>query len=163
MAFEGLSEQLFDGQINRLKRLEAEEGSTSERRIQLIELESQKQIAAIRLSVDDKAKADNQILRIEAETQAAIKDERKKTTEASVDYAFQLAQATADALGSILKLQSQLTENRISDIQKTSDAELEAINKSLDTEITKENKREALQKRTQAKINAEKQKQISKK
>jgi len=157
--FEGLSEQLVDGQINRLKRLEAEEGSTSERRIQLIELEAKKQIDAIRLTVDDKAKADNQILLIEAETQAAIRAERKKSTDQAIDNAFQIASATADALGSILKFQSQLTENRIAEIESTSEKELEAINNSLDSEVTKANKREALEKRTQAKIAAEKQKQ----
>jgi hypothetical protein len=159
LAFEGLSEQLFDGQINRLRRLEAEEGSTSERRIQLIELESQKQIAAIRLSVDDKAKADNQILRIEAETQQAIRDERKKSRDEAIDQALEIASASADALGSILKFQSQLTENRIAEIQSSSEKELEAINSSLESEVVKANKREALEKRTQSKIAAEKQKQ----
>jgi hypothetical protein len=158
-SFESINEDLIDGQINRLKRLEAEEGSTSERRIQLIELESKKQTDAIRLTVDDKAKADNQILRIEAETQAAIREERKRSRDEAIDQAFEIASASADALGSILKLQSQLTENRIAEIQSTSEKELEAINSSLESEVTKANKREALEKRTQSKIAAEKQKQ----
>ena len=158
-SFESINEDLIDGQINRLKRLEAEEGSTSERRIQLIELESKKQIDAIRLTVDDKAKADNQILRIEAETQAAIREERKKSRDEAIDQAFEIASASADALGSILKFQSQLTENRIAEIQSSSEKELEAINSSLESEVVKANKREALEKRTQSKIAAEKQKQ----
>ena len=158
-SFESINEDLIDGQINRLKRLEAEEGSTSERRIQLIELESKKQTDAIRLTVDDKAKADNQILLIEAETQQAIRDERKKSRDEAIDQAFEIASASADALGSILKFQSQLTENRIAEIQSSSEKELEAINSSLESEVVKANKREALEKRTQSKIAAEKQKQ----
>jgi len=158
-SFESINEDLIDGQINRLKRLEAEEGSTSERRIQLIELEAKKQTDAIRLTVDDKAKADNQILLIEAETQAAIRDERKKSRDEAIDQAFEIASASADALGSILKFQSQLTENRIAEIQSSSEKELEAINSSLESEVVKANKREALEKRTQSKIAAEKQKQ----
>ena len=142
----------LDAQINALKTLEINEGTSLDRRIELIELEAQKRIEAAK----DNA---SEIVLIEAETQAAIRAERKKSTDEAVEDAFELASTTADALGSILKFQSQLTENRIADIQSTSEKELEAINNSLDSEVTKANKREALEKRTQAKIAAEKQKQ----
>jgi hypothetical protein len=158
-SFESINEELLDGQINRLKRLEAEEGSTSERRIQLIELESKKQIDAIRLTVDEKAKADNQIKIINAETQAAIREEQKKTRDEAVDYAFQIASEIGNSLSAIVDLQNQFSQQRIESIQEQSNQELEAINKSLESEVVKENKRAALQTRTQAKIVAEQQKQ----
>ena len=142
----------LDAQINALKTLEINEGTSLDRRIELIELEAQKRIEAAKGNASE-------IALIEAETQASIRAERKKSTDEAVEDAFALASATADALGSILKFQSQLTENRIAEIESTSEKELEAINNSLDSEVTKANKREALEKRTQAKIAAEKQKQ----
>jgi len=158
-SFEGLSDELFNGQINRLKRLEAEEGSTSERRIQLIEIESQKQIAAIRLSVDDKAKADNQILLIEAQTQEAIREERRKTTEETVDQALEIAQATADVFGKIIELQGIQAQKRIEEINSASEAEKLAIQQSTALEADKQRQLEALDKRTQNRINQERAKQ----
>jgi hypothetical protein len=157
--FEGLSEQLVDGQINRLKRLEAEEGSTSERRIQLIELEAKKQIDAIRLTVDDKAKADNQILLIEAQTQEAIREERRKTRDESIDQVFEIAEETANILGSIINLSKEQSQARIDQINEQSAAELEAINKSTQSESDKIRQREALELRTSKKLAAEKIKQ----
>ena len=158
-SFEGLSDELFDGQINRLKRLEIEEGSTSERRIQLIELESQKQIAAIRLSVDEKAKADNQILLIEAQTQEAIRDERKKSTDQAIENAFAIANAVADTLGSIIDLQGQQSALRIEEIDAESQKQAEAIERSTETEINKQRQLDALRLRTQQKIAQEKARQ----
>lgn len=159
LSFESINDGFVDGQINRLKRLEAEEGSTSERRIQLIELESKKQIDAIRLTVDDKAKADNQILLIEAQTQEAIREERKKTNQQTIDYAFDVADAVANTLGAIVELQSAQSQARIDEINKASTAEQEAINKSLDSEADKQRKLDALNLRTSRKIAAEKTKQ----
>jgi hypothetical protein len=158
-SFESINEDLIDGQINRLKRLEAEEGSTSERRIQLIELESKKQTDAIRLTVDDKAKADNQILRIEAETQAAIREERKKSTEEAINQALEIAQATADLFSTIIELQSVQSEARIAQINAASEAEQLAIEKGTQSEADKERQLEALRLRTSRKIAAEKTKQ----
>jgi hypothetical protein len=158
-SFESINEDLIDGQINRLKRLEAEEGSTSERRIQLIELESKKQTDAIRLTVDDKAKADNQILRIEAETQAAIREERKKSRDEAIDQAFEIAQATANVLGQIIELQGVQSQKRIEEINATSEAEKLAIEKSTLNEEQKKRKLEALELRTAQKVAAEKRRQ----
>jgi hypothetical protein len=158
-SFENINEELLDGQINRLRRLEAEEGSTSERRIKLIELESKKQIAAIRLSVDDKVKADNQILLIEAETQQAIRDERKKSRDEAIDDALQVANAVAGTLSKIIELQSIQSQNRIDQITATSDAEKLAIEQSTASEVNKQRQLDALQLRTNQKIAAEKTKQ----
>ena len=158
-SFESINEELIDGQINRLKRLEAEEGSTSERRIQLIELESKKQIDAIRLTVDEKAKADNQIKVIEAETQKAIRDERKKTRDEAIDNALQIANETLELFGNIIQIQQIQSQQRIEQIDAASQKELEAIDKSTQTEAEKQRQRDALNLRTQQKIAAEKTKQ----
>ena len=158
-SFESINEELLDGQINRLKRLEAEEGSTSERRIQLIELESKKQTDAIRLTVDDKAKADNQILRIEAETQAAIREERKRSRDEAIDQAFEIAQATANVLGQIIELQAVQSQKRIEEINAANEAEKLAIEKSTLNEAQKQRKLEALRLRTEQKVAAEKRRQ----
>ena len=158
-SFESINEDLIDGQINRLKRLEAEEGSTSERRIQLIELESKKQIDAIRLTVDEKAKADNQIKIIEAETQQAIRDERKKSRDKAIDDALQIANETLELFGSIIQIQQIQSQQRIEQIDAASQKELEAIDKSAQTEAEKQRQRDALNLRTQQRIAAEKTKQ----
>ena len=158
-SFESINEELLDGQINRLKRLEAEEGSTSERRIQLIELESKKQIDAIRLTVEEKAKADNQIKVIEAETQQAIRDERKKSRNEAIDDAIQIANAVVNTLGKIIELQAVQSQNRIDQITSASDAEKLAIEQSTASEVNKQRQLDALQLRTNQKIAAEKTKQ----
>jgi hypothetical protein len=158
-SFESINEDLIDGQINRLRRLEAEEGSTSDRRIQLIELESKKQIDAIRLTVDEKAKADNQIKLIEAETQKAIRDERKKSRDEAIDNALQIANETIELFGNILQIQQIQSQQRIEQIDAASQKELEAIDKSSQTEAEKQRQRDALNLRTQQKIAAEKTKQ----
>ena len=158
-SFESINEELLDGQINRLKRLEAEEGSTSERRIQLIELESKKQTDAIRLTVDDKAKADNQILLIEAETQKAIREEKKKTRDEELDNLLNITQATANVLGQIIELQAVQSQRRIDEINATSEAEKLAIEKSTLNEAQKQRKLEALELRTAQKVAAEKRRQ----
>ena len=158
-SFESINEDLIDGQINRLKRLEAEEGSTSERRIQLIELESKKQTDAIRLTVDDKAKADNQILLIEAETQKAIREEQKKTRDEQIDNLLNITQETANVLGQIIELQAVQSQRRIDEINATSEAEKLAIEKSTLNEAQKQRKLEALRLRTEQKVAAEKRRQ----
>jgi hypothetical protein len=142
----------IDAEINAIKTLEITEGSTLDRRIQLIELDAKKRIELAKGNASE-------IELINAQTEAAIRAERKKSADEAIDQAFEIAKASVGALESILKFQSQLTENRIAEIQSTSEKELEAINNSLDSEITKANKREALEKRTQSKIAAEKLKQ----
>ena len=145
-------ETQLDDRLNFLKRLEIEEGSNLERRINIIELEGKKRIAAAEGNA-------NEIKLIEAETQAAIREEQKKTRDEAVDYAFQIASEIGNSLSSIVDLQNQFSQQRIESIQEQSNQELEAINKSLESEVVKENKRAALQTRTQAKIVAEQQKQ----
>jgi len=145
-------ETQLDDRLNFLKRLEIEEGSNLERRINIIELEGKKRIAAAEGNA-------NEIKLIEAETQQAIREEQKRTRDEAVDYAFQIASEIGNSLNAIVDLQNQFSQQRIESIQEQSNQELETINKSLESEVVKENKRAALQTRTQAKIVAEQQKQ----
>ena len=149
----------LDTRLAFLRTLEIEEGTSLDRRINIIELEGQKRQDAIRNSVDDQSLANKLILEDQAKTQAAIREEQKKTRDEAVDYAFQIASEIGNSLSAIVDLQNQFSQNRIESIQEQSDKELETINKSLESEVVKENKRAALQTRTQAKIVAEQQKQ----
>jgi hypothetical protein len=125
----------------------------------LIELESKKQIDAIRLTVDEKAKADNQIKIIEAETQAAIREEQKKTRDAQIDNLLNIAQETAGLFGQIIEIQSIQSQKRIEEITASSEAERLAIEKSTTGEADRQRKLEALRIRTEQKVAAEKRKQ----
>jgi hypothetical protein len=146
-------------ELNALRTLEVEQGSTLDRRIEIINLEAEARRKAAKDSIKDEKERASAIELINAQTEQAIRDERKKSADEAIDQAFEIAQASVGALESILKFQSQLTENRIAEIQSTSEKELEAINSSLESEVVKANKREALEKRTQSKIAAEKLKQ----
>jgi hypothetical protein len=149
----------LNSELNALRTLEIEQGSTLDRRIEIINLEAEVKRKAAKDSIKDEKERASAIELINAQTEEAIRAERKKSADEAIDQAFEIAQATAGALESILKFQSQLTENRIAEIQSTSEKELEAINSSLESEVVKANKREALEKRTQSKIAAEKLKQ----
>lgn len=145
-------ESQLDDRLNFLKRLEVEEGSNLDRRINIIELEGKKRIAAAEGNA-------NAIKLIEAETQQAIRDEQKKTRDEQIDYAFQVADAVANTLGSIVELQAAQSDKRIEQINNDALIEQEAINKSVESEAEKQRKLEALQLRTSRKIAAEKTKQ----
>jgi len=147
-----IADQTLNDEINKLKTLEITEGSSLDRRTQLIRLEGQKRVKA----AGNDAEA---IKLINAETEAAITDENKKETDKRINLAFQYAQAVTSAFTALNELSKQQTEQRIADIQATSDKELEAINASTDLERDKERQREALAKRTNDKIAAEKTKQ----
>jgi hypothetical protein len=145
--------------INTLRALEAAEGSTLERRIELIEEQANAQKLQITNSIKDEKERASAIELINAETEKAIREERKKTTEQAVNDALQIAQATAEVFGKIIELQTAQSEKRIEQINATSTKELEAINKLTISEAEKQRKIEALNLRTQQKIAAEKTKQ----
>jgi hypothetical protein len=142
----------LDAQINAIKTLEITEGTSLERRIQLIELDSKKRIE---LAKDNAS----EIELINAQTEEAIRDERKKSTEEAIDQAFEIAQATADLFSTIIELQSVQSEARIAQINAASEAEQLAIEKGTQSEADKERQLEALRLRTSRKIAAEKTKQ----
>jgi hypothetical protein len=118
----------------------------------LIELEAKKRVEEAQGSA-------TAIALINAQTEEAIREERKKTTQQTIDDAFQIANETLKALNSILELQKQVSQNRIADIETTRDAEIDAINQSTDLESNKIRQREAAEFRAQRAIAAEKTKQ----
>ena len=142
----------IETQINELKTLEIEEGSSLERRIALIRLDAQKRI--------DAAKGDaSAIALINAETEEAITEQTRLETQKRIATIEQYAEIVTSSLGSINELSKIASEERIADITATSEAELEAINNSDELERDKVKQRAALAKRTQAAIAAEKTKQ----
>jgi predicted nucleic acid-binding Zn-ribbon protein len=149
----------LDTRIAFLQRLEIEEGTSLDRRINIIELEAKKRQDNIRNTVDDTTKANQLILLDEAQTQEAIRAERKKSTDQAIDQAFQIAQAVADTLGSIIELQGIQSEKRIEEINANSEAEKLAIESSTEREVDKQRQLDALNTRTQLKISAERTKQ----
>ena len=142
----------IETQINELKTLEIEEGSSFERREQLIRLDAQKRI--------DAAKGDASAIKlINAETQQAITAENQAEFQKRVELASQYADAVLNAFGAINELSKINSENRIAEITATSEAELNAINESTDLERDKVRQRAALEKRTAQAIANEKTKQ----
>lgn len=145
--------------INTLRALEVAEGSTLERRIELIEEQAKAQKLQLTNSIQDETERASAIVLLETETQQAIREERKKTNQETIDYAFQVADAVANTLGAIIELQGAQSEARIEQINNAATLEEEAINKSVQTEADKQRKLEALRLRTSRQIAAEKTKQ----
>jgi aromatic ring-opening dioxygenase catalytic subunit (LigB family) len=156
---EQLAQSEFNTKVNTLKALEIEEGSSLERRIELINLEAEKRREEARNNIKDAKELSAALELINAETNAAIREENKKTAQEQVDNFFNITNEVADIIGNLADLQKQQSENRITEIQAQSEAELEAINSSAESEIDKQRKREALELRTNRAIAAEKIKQ----
>ena len=136
--------------------LEIADGDKSlETRKKLIRAQGQAQMDALGLTEEDSLKRQ----KIAADTEQAITNETQKETDKRIDLAFQYAAAVTSLFGELNELSKQATEQRIAEIQETSDKELEAINASTDLERDKERQRDALAKRTNDKIAAEKTKQ----
>jgi hypothetical protein len=153
------AESSINTQINLVKELETELGSSFERRVELINLEAEQRKLSATNSIKDEKERSSAIELINAETEKAIREERKKTTEQAVNDALQIAQATAEVFSKIIELQTAQSAKRIEQINATSTKELEAINKLTISEAEKQRKIEALNLRTQQKIAAEKTKQ----
>ena len=149
----------LDTRLAFLRTLEIEEGTSLDRRINIIELEGKKRQDAIRNSVADQALANKLILEDQAKTQEANREEQKKTRDQQIDQAFEVAQALSDTFGSIIELQGIQSEKRIEEINASSEKEKLAIEQSATSEADKQRKLEALQLRTQQKVAAEKRKQ----
>ena len=156
---EQLAQSEFNTKVNTLKALEIIEGSSLDRRIELINLEADKRREEARKNIKDAEELSAALELINAETNAAIREENKKTAQEQVDNFFNITNEVADIIGGLAELQKEQSENRITEIQAQSEAELEAINSSTDSEIDKQRKREALELRTNRAIAAEKIKQ----
>ena len=149
----------LNAEINTIKTLEIEQGSSLDRRISLITLEGEARKKAATDSIKDEKERASAIELINAETEAAIREERKKTRDQTIDDAFEIADQTLEVLNSLLEFQQQASENRIANIELVRDVELAAINNTSETEKQKARQREALELRTSRAITAEKQKQ----
>jgi hypothetical protein len=149
----------LNAEINTIKTLEIEQGSSLDRRISLITFEGEARKKAATDSIKDEKERASAIELINAETEAAIREERKKTRDQTIDDAFEIADQTLEVLNSLLEFQQQASENRIANIELVRDVELAAINNTSETEKQKARQREALELRTSRAITAEKQKQ----
>jgi hypothetical protein len=146
-------------ELNALRTLEVEQGSTLDRRIDIINLEAEAKRKAAKDSIKDEQERASAIELINAETEQAIRDERKKSRDEAIDQAIEIAEAVADTLGSIIELQGIQSEKRIEEINTASEAEKLAIEGSTAREVDKQRQLDALNTRTQLKISAEKTKQ----
>jgi DNA repair exonuclease SbcCD ATPase subunit len=144
--------QGLNDEISLLKAAEINEGTSLDRRIKLIEKDGEKRIA----EAEGNAAT---IKLINAQTEEAIREERKKSRDEAIDQAFEIAQATANVLGQIIELQGVQSQKRIDEINATSEAEKLAIEKSTLNEEQKKRKLEALELRTAQKVAAEKRRQ----
>jgi predicted nucleic acid-binding Zn-ribbon protein len=149
----------LDTRLAFLQRLEIEEGSSLDRRINIIELEAKIRQANIKEQVADVKKANELIALDEAQTQQKIREERDKSKKKAIDDALEIAEAIADTFNSIIQLQSIQAQKRIEEITATSEAEQLAIEQSATTEAEKQRQLEALRLRTERKIAAEKRRQ----
>jgi hypothetical protein len=145
-------ESQLDDRLNFLKRLEFEEGSNLDRRINIIELEGKKRIAAAEGNA-------NAIKLIEAETQEAIREEQKKTRDQQIQNVVEIVEASASLVSDIIGIFQQQSEIRVQSINDAAAAEQTAIEKSAQSEIQKQRQIDALRLRTNRQIAAERTKQ----
>ena len=154
-----LAQSEYNTRVDNLKALELIEGSTLERRLELINIEAERRKQEAKDSIDDANERAAKITLIEAETQNAIREERKKSRDEQIAQVEEIAQATAGAFSAYVNLVNQISEQRINAINQTSELELQAINDSQNSEITKERQRETLRLKTERAIAKEKTKQ----
>jgi hypothetical protein len=138
-----------------LQAEEAQGDKSLENKIKIIETEGEAKKAALEFDVDRA----NKIKIIDAETQAAITQVTQDETNKRIDLAFQYAAVVTALFSNLNELSKQASEQRIADIQASSDAELLAINNTTDLENDKARERLALEKRTANAIAKEKTKQ----
>ena len=146
-------------QINELQTLEIEEGSSLERREQLINIEAEKRRTDAANSIKDEKERASAIKLINAERDKAITATRSDETSKQIALAEQYAKQVTDILKSLNEISQARTEDRIAEIEETSAKELEAINASSDLERDKIRSRDALATRTAQRIAEEKTKQ----
>jgi hypothetical protein len=149
------AEESFQSRIFFLQAEQAAGDKSLETKIKIIEAEGAARKAALELNEDFA----NRSKIIDAETQAAITATTKTEFDKRVELALQYAQQVTALFNTINELSKQQSENRLSDITATSEAELNAINASSDLERDKARQRIALEKRTNQAIAAEKTKQ----
>jgi hypothetical protein len=146
-------------QINDLKTLEIEEGSSLDRRVELINIEAEKRRQTAKDTIKDEKQLASELELINAETQQAITDTTNEEFDKRVALAEQYAQAVSSAFKTFNELSKIASENRIADIEATQSKELEAINNSTLLERDKEKARIDANKKASTAIANEKRKQ----
>lgn len=131
--------------------------STYDQRVKLIQDEGQKQINSLDKKLLGEEEYNAAVVKINADTTAKLNAEQ----DARIAKAFEYIDAVTNVFSGINDLSKQATEQRVSDITASSEAELNAINSSDALERDKIKQRAALEKRTQALISAEKTKQAN--
>jgi hypothetical protein len=132
---------------------------TLTRRIEQIRLEGEARKLQAISSIDDANEESTAIQLIEAETQAAIRAERKRTADESIKQITEYVDAFTGLLTNLNDLSRQQTENRINDLTAQQQKEIQNINDTFQTETQKQRQREAAEFRFQRQIAAEKKKQ----
>ena len=145
--------------INTIRALEASEGSTFDRRIELINLEADQRKKAVTDSIKDEKERASAIELINAETQQKIRDEQKKTRDEQIQNVVDIVEASASLVSDIIGIFQEQSDIRIQSINEASEAEQLAIQKSAQSEITKQRQLDALRLRTNRQIAAERTKQ----
>lgn len=130
-------------------------GESLENTIATIKAKAKAEADALGLTEIDREKRE----KIYADSEAAITKATKDETDKRIDAAFEYAAAVTSLFGELNELSKQASEQRIADIQASSDAELLAINNTTDLENDKARQRLALEKRTAQEIAKEKTKQ----
>jgi hypothetical protein len=153
------AESSLNTQTNLIKQLEIEQGSSLERRIQLINLEAEGRKLAATNSIKDEKERASAIELINAESQKAIREEQKKTRDEQINNALEIAEQTAELFSGLLNLSKEQSQARIEQINQQTEAEIAAINQTSQSEVDKQRQREAAQLRSSRKIAAEKLKQ----
>jgi len=139
----------------RLEALKVSDQATIEDRIKFIENDAAIKRKAIEKELISEEEKNAKIALLDAQTQKAIRDERQKT----LDQTIEIANATAQLFSDIVDIQANQSEKRVQQIEEQATAEEEAIKNSELTAADKERKLEALRIRTEQKIAAEKRKQ----
>jgi hypothetical protein len=139
------------------ERLEGDK--TLQTRILQIRAESDARKAAVRETVGFTNDANNQIRIIEAETLEQIKEARKQANQELIREITTYVGAVQQSFNAIVDLQRASTEQRIEQIERLRDVELEANNTAEKSFAERKRSEEAINLRASRKITEEKRKQ----
>jgi hypothetical protein len=153
------NQERFNRRANFLKAEIAEDDKTLQTRIQLIKTEGEAQKAEIRDRLGFTSDANNQIRIIEAETAERIKEARRQANEELIREITQYVGAVQQSFNAIVDLQRASTEQRIEQIERIRDIELEANNTAEKSFAERKRNEEAINLRASRKITEEKRKQ----
>ncbi len=153
-----LSQSEYNTKVSTLKALEIVEGTSLDRRIELINIEAERRRKEAADSIKDEKEEAAAIALINAETEAAIRAEREKTRDQQVKDTFEFIEGFANVTKGVIDLQRQQTEQTIANLEEQRTKQLESINSSIELEAEKERQRLALNKKINDEIAKQKRK-----